>query len=76
MKVALIGGSGFVGTRLIDLLQQDSNEILNIDKNQSHFFSKITTIGGTVDQIVKRYRCRCFVGCRASGRCNPDNKVL
>ncbi len=50
MKVALIGGSGFVGTRLIDLLQQDSNEILNIDKNQSHFFSKITTIGDVRDR--------------------------
>ena len=55
MKVALIGGSGFVGTRLIDLLQQDSNEILNIDKNQSHFFSKITTIGDVRDreQVTK-----------------------
>lgn len=50
MKVALIGGSGFVGTRLIDLLQQYSNEILNIDKNQSHFFSKITTIGDVRDR--------------------------
>ena len=50
MKVALIGGSGFVGTRLIDLLQQDGNEILNIDKNQSHFFSKITTIGDVRDR--------------------------
>ncbi|MEG0797120.1 MAG: NAD-dependent epimerase/dehydratase family protein, partial [Odoribacter sp.] len=37
--------SGFVGTRLIDLLKQDNCEILNIDKQQSHFFPDVTVIG-------------------------------
>ena len=46
MKIALIGGSGFVGTRLIDLLRQDpSLELKNIDLLPSHFFNDITTIG-------------------------------
>lgn len=45
MKITLVGGSGFVGTRLIDLLKQDDFEIQNIDKQQSHFFPDVTMIG-------------------------------
>lgn len=45
-RIVLIGGSGFVGTRLIDLFQQKDYEIQNIDKQQSHFFPNITAIGG------------------------------
>ena len=45
MKIILIGGSGFVGTRLIDLLRGKTYQVLNIDKQQSHFFSDITVIG-------------------------------
>lgn len=38
MKITLIGGSGFVGTRLIDLLCPDGKyELQNIDKQPSHF---------------------------------------
>lgn len=44
MKITLIGGSGFVGTRLIDLLRHDY-QLRNIDKRQSHFFPDITVIG-------------------------------
>lgn len=44
MKIAIIGGSGFVGTRLIDLLK-DEQEILNIDLEQSHFFPNLTQKG-------------------------------
>lgn len=50
MKVTLIGGSGFVGTRLIDLLKQGDFEILNIDKQQSYFFPEVTTIGDVRDK--------------------------
>lgn len=33
MKITLIGGSGFVGTRLIDLLRSGSGyELRNVDK--------------------------------------------
>lgn len=51
MKIAIIGGSGFVGTRLINLLKQDSShyECSNIDLLPSHFFNDITTIGDVRD---------------------------
>ena len=49
MKITLIGGSGFVGTRLIDLLQHDY-QLKNIDKRQSHFFPDITVIGDVRDK--------------------------
>lgn len=49
MKITLIGGSGFVGTRLIDLLRHDY-QLRNIDKRQSHFFSDITVIGDVRDK--------------------------
>jgi len=47
MKVALIGGSGFVGTRLLDLLGQEPEryELKNVDLLPSHFFNSLTTIG-------------------------------
>ncbi|WP_219226477.1 NAD-dependent epimerase/dehydratase family protein [Pedobacter antarcticus] len=45
MKVAIIGGSGFVGTRLIETLKQNRGiEFLNIDKQQSRSFPSITHI--------------------------------
>ena len=50
MKITLIGGSGFVGTRLIDLLSQSTFELSNIDKQQSHFFPDITVIGDVRDR--------------------------
>ena len=49
-RIVLIGGSGFVGTRLIDLFQQKDYEIQNIDKQQSHFFPNITAIGDVRDK--------------------------
>lgn len=47
MKITLIGASGFVGTRLIDLLKQDADRynLKNIDLLPSHFFNDITEIG-------------------------------
>ena len=42
MKVCVIGGSGFVGSKLISIL--DKNNTVNIDKRESPFFNKITTI--------------------------------
>lgn len=53
MKVTFIGGSGFVGTRLIELLKEDStnySEIKNIDLLQSHFHPEVTEIGDVRDQ--------------------------
>ena len=43
MKIAIIGGSGFVGSRLIGLLQTVPNiELLNIDKQQSELYPHLT----------------------------------
>lgn len=44
MKITLIGASGFVGTRLIDLLKDDY-QISNIDIQPSHFFPDLTITG-------------------------------
>ena len=60
MRVTIVGGSGFIGTRLIDLLRQEGValvpptangsaeeevEIRNVDLLPSRFFNDITTIG-------------------------------
>ena len=51
MKIALIGASGFVGTRLLDLLKESSNhELKNIDLLPSHFFPEVTTFGDVREQ--------------------------
>lgn len=50
MKIVLIGGSGFVGTRLIDrLLEIPGIEVLNIDKNRSEKYPQLTRIGNVMD---------------------------
>ena len=47
MKILVIGGSGFVGSRLISLL--NDYDIRNIDKRDSAFYSNITRIGDITD---------------------------
>ena len=50
MKIVLIGASGFVGTRLLDLLNGSTEyELKNIDLLPSHFFNEITEIGDVRD---------------------------
>lgn len=50
MKITLVGASGFVGTRLIDLLRQSTYDLQNIDKQPSHFFPDITMLGDVRDK--------------------------
>jgi len=52
MKITMIGASGFVGTRLIDLLRNEPQkyELKNIDLQPSHFFNDITVIGDVREQ--------------------------
>ncbi|MCT4205506.1 NAD-dependent epimerase/dehydratase family protein [Elizabethkingia anophelis] len=53
MKIAIIGGSGFVGTHLIGLLNQTSQyELINIDKNPSQKYFEITQIGNVMDRAL------------------------
>ena len=51
MKISIIGGSGFVGCRLIGLLRElpAAIELLNIDKNASLFYPEITRIANVLD---------------------------
>ncbi|WP_010182466.1 NAD-dependent epimerase/dehydratase family protein [Aquimarina agarilytica] len=44
MRTLVIGGSGFVGSRLLSQLG-DVSKVINFDKNQSPFFKEITVIG-------------------------------
>lgn len=59
MKVTMIGGSGFVGTRLLNLLSEENVYVLkNIDLQLSHFFNDLTVIGDvrkqqTMDEQLK-----------------------
>ena len=50
IKITIIGGSGFVGTRLIDSLKQGNVNIQNIDKQQSAFHPEVTTIANVLDK--------------------------
>jgi len=51
MNITLIGASGFVGTRLIEFLKQNSNyQLKNLDKNNSHVYPEITTIADIRDK--------------------------
>lgn len=47
-NVLFIGGSGFVGTRLIEITKKEFN-ISNFDKQQSVFYPEITSIGDVRD---------------------------
>lgn len=44
MKICITGGSGFVGSRLIEELLSHHYEVVNIDRRQSPFFPEITTV--------------------------------
>jgi len=44
MNICIIGGSGFVGTRLISLLQ-NGHSVLNLDKSPSEIHGGLTRIG-------------------------------
>lgn len=51
MKIAIVGGSGFIGSRLIELLiKEESFNCKNIDLLPSPFFNNITEIGDVRNQ--------------------------
>ncbi|MEJ2763337.1 NAD-dependent epimerase/dehydratase family protein [Photobacterium sp. MCCC 1A19761] len=45
MKILVTGGSGFIGTRLIDLLLKESHEVIIFDKNVSAKYPDLSVIG-------------------------------
>jgi nucleoside-diphosphate-sugar epimerase len=53
MKVLITGGSGFIGTRLMELLNKNEGvELINFDKANSDIFSEITTLADVRDLDV------------------------
>ena len=51
MKVAIVGASGFVGTRLIDILR-NKYRIVNFDKQQSLKYPELTTLVDIRDKEI------------------------
>lgn len=49
-NVTLIGASGFVGTRLLELLSAGEYTLRNLDKNSSRFYPSLTTIANVLDK--------------------------
>jgi nucleoside-diphosphate-sugar epimerase len=45
MKVLVIGGSGFIGTWLVEELIKEKHEVRIFDKNPSELFARLTTLG-------------------------------
>ncbi len=45
MKILIIGGSGFIGTRLVDELLKTGHDLAIFDKNPSPIFNHLVTIG-------------------------------
>ena len=73
--INIIGGSGFVGSRLIKLLK--INKCTNIDKNQSLLYPEITTLGDIrkIDEIKINNDCSSVVLLAAEHRddVSPEN---
>jgi nucleoside-diphosphate-sugar epimerase len=51
--IKAIGASGFVGTRLMEVLKNNNLDVHNIDKRPSHFYNDITSIADVrnIEQI-------------------------
>ncbi|VTQ00061.1 NAD-dependent epimerase/dehydratase family protein [Sphingobacterium daejeonense] len=51
MNIAIVGGSGFVGTKLIsNLLDTPSLNLVNIDRQQSSTYPQLTKIANVLDK--------------------------
>lgn len=51
MKIAIVGGSGFVGTQLIERMRKSTTfELVNLDKQDSKAFPEITRICDVLDK--------------------------
>lgn len=57
MNICLIGGSGFVGTYLIDIIK-DQFILKNIDRQQSQKYAEITTICDVRDQTNLKHELK------------------
>ena len=58
MNILITGGSGFIGTRLIDVLLQDHSNIKIFDKVQSTKYPKLSIIGDVRDEQALISACK------------------
>lgn len=49
MQVLVVGGSGFIGSRLIEVLTQQGHRVRNLDLRPSAGFGELTTLGDVRD---------------------------
>jgi len=62
MKIGIVGGSGFIGTHLIEVLKNlkksESIDVINIDKKQSEKYPEITILGNILnkDTLTKQLK--------------------
>ena len=49
MKILITGGSGFIGTHLMDKILKEKYDILNFDKKESSIFPEKTIVGDIRD---------------------------
>ncbi|MCL2849357.1 MAG: NAD-dependent epimerase/dehydratase family protein [Micrococcales bacterium] len=54
MTVAVVGGSGFIGTRLMTVLREAGHEVRNLDLQPSATHADVTTIGDVRDHDAVR----------------------
>ena len=75
-KILIIGGSGFVGSKLI--FELGENQCVNLDKNKSPFFSKITNIGDirNLDDILITSKTKYVILLAAEHRDDVSPKSL
>ncbi len=75
-KILIIGGSGFVGSKLI--FELGENQCSNLDKNKSPFFSQITRIGDirNLDEILITSKTKYVVLLAAEHRDDVSPKSL
>jgi len=52
-KILVAGGSGFIGSNLINKLLTDSNEVISISKNKSNFFQKTDKFQHIITDLSK-----------------------
>ncbi len=78
MNIAIIGGSGFIGTNLIPLLMNNHNIVI-VDKQKSFAFPDLWTFGDVRDknsfsEVIKN--CDCIINLAAEHKDNVVPKSL
>lgn len=76
---AIIGGSGFIGSRLAKRLQDAGESVVIVDKRTSDFFPEITRIADVRDKAALRtalHGCDTVINLAAEHKDNVQPKSL